>query len=566
MKRNLPIAAGAALLALSVSACSGASSPAGPAGSAGTAGASPASSAEFQEQHKGGTLRLQAKSGDGTLDPHINYSNGNWQIFQAMYDGLLAFKKVGGEASYDLVPDLAEAMPQVSPDGRSYTFTLRKGVKFAGGGEVTADDVVASFERIYKVSGPTSGTFYAGIVGAAACVKKPKECTLDKGVVADKAKNTVTINLVEPDSEFPLKLALPHAAVLPKDTPDKDQGTKPIGGTGPYMAVSYDPNKELKLVRNPDFTEWSREAQPQGYPDEIVYSYGLTAEAAVTAVQNGQADWVFDPLPADRLSEIGTKYASQAHVNQLSAFWYLPLNTNLAPFDKPEARQALNWAIDRQAVVKMFGGANVAQPACTLLPPGIPGHADFCDFPQPDLAKAKDLVQQSGTAGQEVAVVVSDDEVSKQIGEYVRSTLEQIGYQAKLKVISTNIHFTYIQNDKNKVQVSVSQWYADYPAASDFLHVLLSCASFRAGSDSSINISGYCDKDIDARMAEAMTLDRTDKNAANAKWGEIDRDLTKASPLIPLFTPKQVDFVSSRVGNYQFHKQFFMLVSQLWVK
>ncbi|MDP9861201.1 MULTISPECIES: ABC transporter substrate-binding protein [Streptosporangium] len=566
MKRNIPIAAGAALLALSVAACSGGSPQTGPTGPAGPAGTSQAAGAGFQEQHKGGTLRLQAKAGDGTLDPHINYSNGNWQVFQAMYDGLLAFKKVGGEASYDLVPDLAEAMPEVSADGRSYTFTLRKGVKFAGGAEVTVDDVVASFQRIYKVSGPTSGTFYAGIVGAAACVKKPDECTLDKGVVADRAKNTVTVNLVEPDSEFPLKLALPHAVVLPKDTPDKDQGTKPIGGTGPYTAVSYDPNKELKLVRNPDFTEWSREAQPQGYPDEIVYSYGLTAEAAVTAVQNGQADWVFDPLPADRLGEIGANYASQAHVNQLSAFWYLPLNTNLAPFDRPEARQALNWAIDRQAVVKMFGGANVAQPACTLLPPGIPGHADFCDFPEPDLAKAKDLVQRSGTAGQEVSVVVADDEVSKQIGEYVRSTLEQIGYRAKLKVISTNIHFTYIQNDKNKVQVSVSQWYADYPAASDFLHVLLSCASFRPGSDSSINISGYCDKDVDARMAEAMTLDRTDKDAANAKWGEIDRDLTKASPIIPLFTPKQVDFVSSRVGNYQFHKQFFMLISQLWVK
>lgn len=563
MKRTITVTASAALLALSA-ACSGGSSQAGPTGPA--ADPSQAGSAAFQEQHRGGTLRLQAKAGDGTLDPHINYSNGNWQVFQAMYDGLLAFKKAGGEASYDVVPDLAEAMPKVSQDGRSYTFTLRKGVKFAGGGEVTVDDVVASFERIYKVSGPTSGTFYAGIVGAADCVKRPKECTLTKGVVADRAKNTVTVNLVEPDSEFPLKLALPHAAVLPKETPAKDQGSTPIGGTGPYTAVSYDPNKELRLVRNPNFTEWSREAQPQGYPDEIVYSYGLTAEAAVTAIQNGQADWVFDPLPADRLGEIGAKYASQAHVNQLSAFWYLPLNVNLAPFDKPEARQALNWAIDRDAVVKMYGGANVAQPACTLLPPGIPGHADFCDFPKPDLAKARELVQSSGTAGQEVSVVVADDDVSKQIGEYVRSTLTQIGYRAKLKVISTNIHFTYIQNDKNKVQVSVSQWYADYPAASDFLNVLLSCASFRPGSDSSINISGFCDKDVDARIAEAMTLDRTDKNAANVKWGELDRDLTKASPIIPLFTPKQVDFVSARVGNYQFHKQFFMLISQLWVK
>ncbi|MGW0808314.1 ABC transporter substrate-binding protein [Nonomuraea sp. NPDC002799] len=551
MKRIIPLAA---LLALAA-ACS-----------SGTAAAPAQEQPAAAEQHRGGTLKLLAKAGDGTLDPQINYSNGNWQAFQALYDGLLAFKKVGGEASYQLTPDLAAAMPQLGPDGKSYTFTLRKGVKFSNGDAVTVDDVKASFERIYKVSGPTSGTFYAGIVGAAACVKKPADCALDKGVVVDPAANTVTINLVAADSEFPYKLALPHAAVLPRSTPAKDQGSTPIPGTGAYQAVSYDPNKELKLTRNPHFTEWSREAQPQGYPDEIVYSYGLTAEAAVTAIQNGQADWSFDPLPADRLTEIGSQYASQAHVNPLSAFWYLPLNTNIAPFDKLEARQALQWAIDRNAVVKMFGGANLAAPACTLLPAGVPGHADFCDYPKQDLAKAKQLVQQSGTAGEKVAVTIADDDVSKQIGEYVRSLLEQIGYKSELKVISSNIHFTYIQNTKNNVQVSVSQWYADYPAASDFLHVLLSCSSFRKGSDASINISGYCDSGNDARMSETMRLDQTDKNAANVKWGEIDRELMKQSPIVPLFQPKQVDFVSSRVGNYQFHKQFFMLIDQLWVK
>jgi len=562
MKRTIPLVA---LLALAT-ACSGGAATTAPVASAPAPAQGEPVSAGFQEQHKGGTLKLLAKAGDGTLDPHVNYSNGNWQIFQAMYDGLLAFKKVGGDASYELAADLAEAMPEMSKNGRTYTFTLRKGVKFGTGDEVTVEDVKASFERIYKVSGPTSGTFFGGIVGGAACVKRPASCSLDEGVVVDPATRQVTINLIAPDSEFLLKLALPHSVVLPKGTPTKDQSTTPILGTGPYMAAAYDPNKELKLVRNPHFAEWSREAQPQGYPDEILYSYGLTAEAAVTAVQNGQGDWIFDPLPADRLAEIGSTYAEQAHINPISAFWYIPLNSNIAPFNKLEARQAVQWAIDRKAIVKIFGGDNVAAPACTLLPVGIPGHAGFCDYPQQDLAKATQLVKQSGTAGQEVAMVVSDDDVSKQIGEYVRSTLEQIGYKATLKVISSNIHFTYIQNTKNEVQLSVSQWYADYPAASDFLNVLLSCASFRPGSDASINISGYCDKGVDASMAAASQLDQSDQAAANTKWGEIDRHLMQQSPMVPLVQPKQIDFVSKRVGNYQFHKQFFMLVSQLWVK
>ncbi|ODN70356.1 ABC transporter substrate-binding protein [Methylobrevis pamukkalensis] len=97
------------------------------------------------------------------------------------------------------------------------------------------------------------------------------------------------------------------------------------------MIQSYDPNDKMVIVRNPEFKEWSVEAQPDGYPDEIIYRFGLTEEAAINAIQNGQVDWMFDPPPADRLPELGSQYAAQVHVNPLSAFWYAPMNTNLAP-------------------------------------------------------------------------------------------------------------------------------------------------------------------------------------------------------------------------------------------
>jgi peptide/nickel transport system substrate-binding protein len=340
------------------------------------------------------------------------------------------------------------------------------------------------------------------------------------------------------------------------------------------MFASYEPNRALKMVRNPHFNEWSRDAQPQGYPDEIEETFGLTVESEVTAVENGQADWVFDPPPADRLNEIGTKYAKQAHVNSLTAFWYLAMNTNLPPFNNVQARQAVNWAVDRNAVVRLYGGQNLAQPVCTVLPPGFPGHVDTCEYTkgggstwkEPDLDKARQLVQQSGTAGTEVGLVVSDDEVNKAIGEYVQSVLNSIGYKATLKRISGNIQFTYIQNTKNKVQISLSSWYQDYPAASDFLNVLLSCASFHPGSDSSINIAGFCDKGVDAQMQDALKTERTSMDQANTKWGQVDQSVMKLAPMAPLITPKLIDFTSARVGNYQFSKQFYMLVAQLWVK
>jgi peptide/nickel transport system substrate-binding protein len=526
------------------------------------------------EQHRGGTMRLLSVAAGGTLDPQINYTLQYWQLYQSMYDGLVTFKHAKGSEGFTIVPDLAEEMPKAEDGGKTYVFKLRKGIKFSNGQELTVKDVVASFQRIFKISGPTSGTFYNLIVGADACLKTAATCTLDGGVVADEAANTVTFHLTKPDAEFFDKLAVPHAVILPASTEAKDQGNAPIPGTGAYMAVSYDPNKQLKLVRNPNFVEWSKEAQPDGYPDEIHYDFGLTEEAEITAIQNGQADWTLDPPPTDRLGELGSKYKDRVFINTLTAMYYMPMNTNIPPFNNVKARQAVNYAIDRNAVVKLFGGTKLAAPACQILPPGFPGYEPYCPYTKnpgekwtaPDLAKAKQLVKESGTAGQKVTIIVEDIAVNRSIGVYMQSVLKKIGYDASVKAISQNLQFTYIQNTKNKVQISLSEWYQDYPAASDFLNVLFGCDSFHPESDNSVNIAGYCDKAVDAKMKDAQATGITDDAAANKKWAQIDKDVTDAAAAAVLFTPKHVDFISKRVGNFQFNGQYYWVITQSWVQ
>jgi peptide/nickel transport system substrate-binding protein len=565
-------AAAAAAVLLMLTACGGGSTPStsptgGPAGSGGTSTADASS-------HMGGTLHLVAQSAGGTLDPQVNYTLQYWQIYQATYDQLITYARVGGQQSVDLVPDLATAMPKVSDGGKTYTFTLRRGIKFSDGKPVTTADVVASFRRIFKVASPNAGSWYNVIVGADACLKKPATCTLQGGVVADSKTNRITFHLTQADPQFEAQLAMPFASILPASAPAKDAGTTPIPTTGPYYFASYSPNSALVMKRNPYFKQWSAHAEPQGYPDEIEETFGLTAESEVTAVENNQADWMYDAPPSDRLVEISSKYSDRAHVNPLTAMWYLTLNSNIAPFDNLKARQAINWAVDRAAIVRLYGGTSLAQPACTILPPGFPGHHDFCDYTlgggttwtAPDLDKAKALVKASGTAGQQVGVVVQNDSVNKSIGSYLTSLLNQLGYKATLKPLSNNIQFTYIQNTDNHVQLALTQWYQDYPAAADFLQVLLSCSEFHPHSDSSINIAGYCNHDLDARMDQANQLGLTNPSAANRQWGTIDQAYMKESPLVPLITPKLVDFTSSRVGNYQFSLQYYMLVDQLWVQ
>ncbi|MHB1929710.1 MAG: ABC transporter substrate-binding protein [Acidimicrobiales bacterium] len=574
-------AAGACLASLLLAACgsspssspTGTSASTGSKSSTGTSGASGAGA--FQAAHAGGTLHLQWSSGAGTLDPQVNYTLEYWQLYQAVYDGLVAFAKTTGQESFTVVPDLATAMPTVTNSGKTYTFTLRKGIKFSNGAPLTLTDVVDSFTRLFKVTNPNAGTWYNVIVGGNACLKTPATCTLKGGVVTNPATNQVTFNLTQADPDFLDQLAVPFGSILPSTAPIKAGGTNtPIPSTGPYYFSSYNPTTQLVMKRNPYFKVWSALAEPAGYPNEIVTTFGATVENEVTAIENGQADWMGDPPPPDRLAEMSTKYASQVHVNTLTADWYVVFNTRLAPFNNLLARQAFNWAVNRAAAVKLYGGSELAVPACTILPPGFPGYTPFCYYTKPagslwqgpDLALAKQLVQRSGTAGMKVALVAQNDTVDYNEGQYLVSVLNQIGYKATLKPLSPNIQFTYIQNTNNHVQISLSQWYQDYPQASDFLQVLLGCANFHPGSDSSINIAGYCNPSLDAQMARATVLQSSNLTAANKLWGQIDQEMMKQAVWAPLFHPKLIDFVSARVRHYEFSRQYYMLVDQLWLK
>jgi peptide/nickel transport system substrate-binding protein len=532
------------------------------------------SQATLMAEHRGGTLKLLAKAAGGTLDPQINYTLQYWQIYRGTQDGLVAFKPAGGDAGFEIVPNLATAIPKPADGGKTWTFTLRKGIKYSNGKTLEPRDVLWTFQRIFKVHGPTAGGFYAVLAGADKCLKTPATCDLSKSVVVDAKKRTVTFHLSQPDAEWLDKLAVPHAALLPWGTPNKDFGTSLPPGTGPYTFTKYDPNHELVLERNPNFKEWAPDAQPDGYVDRIVYSFGQTVEAQITQIENGTADWTLESPPADRLNEMGTKYASQVHINTQFADWYMPMNVNLPPFNNKLARRAVNYAVDRNAAVRILGGPKLGIPSCQVLPPGFPAYAPYCPYTKnpgtkwsaPDLAKARQLVKQSGTAGQKVAIVVQNDEVNKAMGVYMQSVLNSIGYKATVKSISANIHFTYIQNTKNKVQISVTQWYQDYPAPSDFLYVLFGCASFTPGSDSSINMAGFCNKKIDAEMKQALRLGIEDPPAALKLWTKIVREITDEAAWATLLNPRQINFLSKRVGNFVWSGQFYMVFAKAWVQ
>jgi peptide/nickel transport system substrate-binding protein len=382
----------------------------------------------------------------------------------------------------------------------------------------------------------------------------------------------VTFHLARVDPEFLDQLALPFAFILPAGTPDKNVDIPPPG-TGPYKWVTYSPNSEMKIVRNPYFHVWSTAAQPAGLPDTIVQKFGLSVESEVTQVENGQADFIAnsDQIPADRLNELSTKYPSLVHIFTETATYYFAFNTRIPPFNNLKARQAVNYATDRNALVKIYGGPKLNTPTCQVLPPVFPGYKPYCPYTVnpasgkwtgPDLAKARKLIAESGTKGMPVKVNTDTTEADKALGEYFVSLLNSLGYKATPQFLSNSIQYTFVQNSKNKVPFAFSDWFQDYPAASDFLNILLGCGSFHPNSNSSPNIAEFCDKSIQAKMDQAETLGVTSPAEANTIWAQVDKQVTDQAPWVAMFNPKQLNLVSKRVKGFQWSPQWYFLLDQ----
>src|SRR5262249_6061203 len=375
------------------------------------------------------------------------------------------------------------------------------------------------------------------------------------------------------------QLSLPFAFAVPAGTSPKLTGNDVPPGTGPYMWKSYNPNTQAMLVRNPYFHVWNAAAQPEGFPNEIIEKYGLQVSDEYPQVQHGSATGVSgaDQTPPDQLSQLNSaKYPTQVHVNPPTADWSFALNPRRPPFNNALARQAINYAANRAAYVKIAGGPSLAVPTCQVLPPNFPSYTPYCPYTTgtdhskwtaPDLAKAKQLVQQSGTAGMKVVVNGTNDQVGKALVQQMVSDLNAIGYKASPQLLAASIQYPFVQNSSNadKWSVGWSAWYQDYPAPSDFLNVLLGCGNIHPNSAASPTMAAFCDKAIQSKMDQAETMATTNPSGAAALWTQVDHSVTDAAPWVDMYNPKQIDFLSSNVRGYSWNPQWYILIDRLWL-
>jgi len=514
---------------------------------------------------RGGTMRLLASHAPQTIDPGFHFEFLPPTMLGLVHDGLVTFDHTSGPEGLRLVPDLAVAIPPPSATATAFTFRLRPGIRYSTGQPVRAEDFRRSFRRLL-IGGSGGAQYFGEILGAGHCRSAPDRCTLHRGVVDNNALGTVTFHLASPDPDFLFRLALTAAAPVPPSTPVQDMKMTPIPGTGPYVIAHADVH-QIRMVRNPHFHEWSYAAQPTGNPDSIVWHFGKSQRAQVAAVRNGEADWTFQGIPADELTDVRNHDYSRLHVSDQPQTDFLFLKTLVPPFNHVLARRALNLAIDRGRIAAAYGGTDVAAPTCQMLPPGETARVPFCPWtrnpsPQgtwsaPDLARARNFVARSGTHGSTVTVLGNSDDPrpSKVASRAAAAALQRLGYHVHLTFLTRKQYLQLPPDQQAAFDVYPFAWYADFPSPATFFQSLLPSRPIPGKP-------GQYEQVLVQQIDHALHREAQGHGDAVALWSAIDRRATREAFTVPLVNPRTVELTSKRLRGYEYNPLWGFLPAQ----
>lgn len=502
------------ITALVLSACGA------PAAAPAPAGDTAASSADLTPQ-KGGEIIVVYKDDLATLDPAIGYDWTNWPAIKMVFDGLLDY-----DSGTNLLPRIAESMPTVSDDGLVYTFTLRKGVKFSNGREVTADDVVYTFTRLLdpRTASPGAG-FFVGIKGAQEFIDG--SATAVEGVKAVDG-STVEITLNAPDVTFLNKVALNFAFIVPKEAVEaagENFGHQPVG-TGPFILKEWTAGQKLVFERNPDYFF---EGRP--WLDKVTIEVGVEPSVALLRLEKGEIHLMGDPPPGADWARItgDPAWKDRLEIQQQVNTTYIAINTTQAPFDNVKVRQALNHAIDKQRIVQLLNGR--ASVANQILPPLMPGYDDKYTGYEYDPEKAKALLKEAGLEGGfETSIHCIAVEPQPKLCESFQQDLDKVGIKLTINSLAAPNVIDDAGNGKAALVWSGGlAWTQDYPDPDDFYAPILGCDSNVPGG---WNWSRYCNEAVHKTSLELLSM--TDRAARLEAYKPLFKALMDDAVWVPV--------------------------------
>jgi peptide/nickel transport system substrate-binding protein len=514
---------------------------------------------------KGGTLLVYSQSDVEALDPGMAYAAFDFALLRGMVRELYSFdSRIEGERSLQPVPDLADGPYQLSPDGRTYTFRIRRGVRYAppADREVQARDFIYAVERQLDPAHPSPNPYSRLIRGVGAfAAGKAREIS---GMQAPDP-HTLRITLDRPASDFPSLLTLPFFSPVPEDhaagyTLGRDYGQHLIA-TGPYRLRQYTPGRSIELVRNEN---WDPRTDPlrRAWVDKVSVSIGKSETAIRQAIESGEADLNLDAVPppvADlqRLSN-DPSLSKRFSIETTGCMHYLTLQMDAGPTRSLAVRQAVNYAIDRQAVVLAIGGSYAGEPATTVLSPTLAGHSPFDLYPSQDHAgdpdKARQLLAGAGYPnGVKLTYVGQSSPKWKALYEVLRSSLGRAGIRLEptfYKGLEAYTRSLWVRARRDQHQLGAARVCPDVPGngSRSIIGVLLDGRTITATSNN--NYGDYNNPRVNALIDQANAA--RDDGARSAIWGQIDRLVMQDAAWAPLVYDREAFFWSSRVRNWTF--------------
>jgi YVTN family beta-propeller protein len=513
----------------------------------------------------GGTLKLVSSLDVDYMDPALAFAPLSEQVVYATCAKLLNYPDKAGPAGSQLTPEVAQALPTRSADGRDYTFKIRTGFRFSPpfNEPVTAQTFKHSIERALnpRTHSPLA-RYLADVVGAGEYMAgKAKDIA---GILA--TGDTLRIRLIAPAGDFLARLALPTFCAVPLNTPISRNGLRVIPSAGPYYVTSYTPGQGVVLTRNPNYLG----SRPHNFR-RIQLAVGISAQRAISEVEAGTADYT------DLAQDVGPSTTIAALASRLTARYgspgtaaprggqqyfsnpglqldYFVLNTHRPLFSDVRMRQAVNYAIDRRRLARLGDWFEPLpeRPTDHYLMPGMTGFRDAHIYPMtPDVAKARELARGGGRSA---VLYTCNASPCPEQAQIVKTDLAAIGLNVQIKKFPETTLFAREGTRGEPFDLAWAGWLPDYPDPEAMLNPTLADTSVGPTLD---------DRAYQRRLAAAARLSGPKRYLT---YGELDLDLARnAAPLAAFGNLPDEDFFSARIGC-QTHGVYGMDLAALCVR
>ena len=484
--------------------------------------------ASAQAPVRGGTLVVGFQRDVLNIDPHMWTANATRKVMVNVYEGL-----TGRDAKLNVTPQLAESWV-ISADGKTYTFKLRRGVKFHDGREMVADDVKYSYERILN---PKTGSQV-----------RPDFEVIER--VAAPDRQTVVLTLKRPYARTLGMLDGDWAAIVPREEVEKHGDLNAVAvGTGPFKLANRVANQQIVLERNPDYYEAGKP-----YLDKVVFKIIPDEFALMADLRAGNTDLVFT-VPIQMVEELkkapGVTYLDTP--SSIVTFMYL--NTQREPFNKPAARQALALALDKAKVVQA-AYQSIGRPTPTLVPSTSPVKVSQpADVFDPEKAKA--LLREGGFANGFTFTlnVLGSAVTAKAVAETMQAQLKQVGITVNIVYTEPGIYEEQVVR-KHDFQAATDGT-SEHPDPDVKLYI-------RLHSQGGTNLAGYANPQVDTLLDQGrQQLDPAQRAQTYTKaLAQIHQDV----PVVPFAEQRFYVFVRDRVQGLELDPLTMFFFKNAWVR